>query len=905
MSQQPNIDPLKSRVGRQIYAFAALLAALPLIVVGAYSLFEIDAAYREQAQKTLDQSILSFGEMLREKFLQSNELAERMIGERLTASELPTAFLNYAVIENGAAVHSTFPEALIPEIDRAGEANQPNISISQSQPDSSVYLAVNSNESTFIGELNPFHLWADRSLYPYATEFCILLQSMPAPVFCSTALPAEQQDIISQADTTSGSIEWSAADESWHSSYRELFLPAAFDAAPLRIVGSQPNDVTYSAAAAFRQVYIPGMALALAFALLGASIHARQFLRPLSALLAVTKRFADRDFTAVAHLERRDEFQDLANALNGMGIALDRQFKAHEAMSRLDQLILEGDSIEDVFRTSVAEAFVYMPLEIVELDIAADSDGQCVRYSLVRSEDCLRKDLVDSSEITPRPDMKQLNAGIVVAEERRGEIRGYTHEDSEAGPVTATQLNALADRISIALEFHEQSAELNRRAWYDELTGLPNRASCLHKINRAIETAECNGHMVALLYIDLDGFKSVNDSLGHETGDQLIRLAAERITACIGHHGVTARLGGDEFAVIFPYSKGRSEEYKAIGKMILMRLQEPFKLGNSEAFLGASIGAARYPEDGSTHTELLRKADAAMYRAKDSGRGRQVDYSRTLGIVIAKRLRLEADLNRALERDELQLVFQPQIDLRSRAMVSAEALLRWIHATEGPISTEEFIPIAEETNQIITLGNWVLFNACAQFSEWRDRGVNLQRIAVNVSAKQLRSPDFISHVKECLNQFSLSPEMLEIELTEGVFVGSPEIISSIHSLKLLGVEISIDDFGTGYSSLGYLKNLEFDKVKVDRSFVGSLPHDRQSASIIQAVLAMCRTLGKPVVAEGVETSQQLQYLTDAGVEFAQGHYFGQPMSAQEFEHAARTAQENDSTIVRFSGPRYR
>lgn len=905
MNQLPNIDPLKSRVGRQIYAFAALLAAAPLIVVGAYSIFELDAAYREQAQKALDQSIRGFGEMLREKFLQSNELAQRMISEQLTQDELPAAFLNYAVVENGLIVHSTYPEGFIPATDNTSEPNRPQILIRQSEPESQVYLAVSLDDSTFIGELNPFHFWADRGLYPFATEFCLLQQSMPAPVFCSVTLPAEQQSRVNQATTTSGSMEWSEAAESWHASYWELLLPSDFDAAPLRIVGSQPNELTYNAAAAFRQVYIPGMALALAFALLGASIHARRFLRPLSALLSVTKRFADRDFTATANLERHDEFQDLANALNGMGVALDRQFKAHEAMSRLDQLILEGDSIEDVFRTSVAEAFDYMPLEVVELDISADSHGQYVRYSLDRSEDCLLKNVVEEKGETAKSGLRTLSADIVVAEERRGEIRGYASADCEADPITATQLRTLADRISIALEFNEQSAELSRRAWYDELTGLPNRESCLRKINRAIETAECNGHMVALLYIDLDGFKSVNDSLGHETGDQLISLAAERITKCVGHQGVTARLGGDEFAVIFPYSKGRAEEYKTIGKMILLQLQEPFRLGNSEAFLGASIGAARYPEDGSTHTELLRKADAAMYRAKDSGRGRQVDYSRTLGIVIAKRLRLESDLNRALERNEMQLVFQPQIDLQSRAMVSAEALLRWNHATEGPISPEEFIPIAEETNQIITLGNWVLFNACEQLSEWRDRGVKLQRIAVNVSANQLRSPDFINHVKECLTRFSLSPEMLEIELTEGVFVGSQEIISSIHSLKLLGVEISIDDFGTGYSSLGYLKNLEFDKVKVDRSFVGSLPHDRQSASIIQAVLAMCRTLGKPVVAEGVETSQQLQYLTDAGVEFAQGHYFGNPMSAQDFEHSARLAQDSDPTIVRFSGRRFR
>jgi EAL domain-containing protein (putative c-di-GMP-specific phosphodiesterase class I) len=224
-------------------------------------------------------------------------------------------------------------------------------------------------------------------------------------------------------------------------------------------------------------------------------------------------------------------------------------------------------------------------------------------------------------------------------------------------------------------------------------------------------------------------------------------------------------------------------------------------------------------------------------------------------------------------------------------MTGAEALLRWNHATEGQISPEEFIPIAEETNQIIVLGNWVLYNACRQFSEWRERAIGIERIAVNVSANQLRRPEFLEEVTGCLSRFGMRPEMLELELTERVFVDSRELSSSILALKKMGILIAIDDFGTGYSSLGYLRNLHFDKVKVDRSFVGSLPHDKQSASIIQAVLAMCRTLGKTVVAEGVETSSQLQYLANAGVEFAQGYYFGKPMPPDQLEFMLRSAQE--------------
>jgi diguanylate cyclase (GGDEF)-like protein len=674
---------------------------------------------------------------------------------------------------------------------------------------------------------------------------------------------------------------------------REIYLRAALLATvPLIFAGL----ISFSSIDS-PYLFVAGVLGTISITVLAASYVARRFLTPLAEILKVTRLLADRDFSARAEFSHDDEFSDVAMALNRMAQTLDRQFLQREALSRLDYLILAGDNVDDVFRTAISEALSYLPFDSIELDIEARIEGKKFRYSLSRGELEPEKTLIrylDQKYIdeTSNPRRACATSSIIVADMVRGVVRGYSDDfDATRDDLSVQQLSELGDRIAMALEFNEKSDELNRRAFFDDLTGLPNRETCFQKINRAIQTAALNDHMVALLYIDLDGFKSVNDSLGHDAGDQLIRMAAHRITRCVGPHGVTARLGGDEFAVIIPYSSGRSEDYKTIGKEILAELQSPFTIGNTEAFLGASIGTARYPDDGNTHTELLRKADAAMYRAKDTGRGRQVDYSRTLGIVIAKRLRLEADLNRALERDEMSLLYQPQIDLNKGTMTGAEALLRWNHATEGQISPEEFIPIAEETNQIIVLGNWVLYNACRQFSEWRERAIGIERIAVNVSANQLRRPEFLEEVTGCLSRFGMRPEMLELELTERVFVDSRELSSSILALKKMGILIAIDDFGTGYSSLGYLRNLHFDKVKVDRSFVGSLPHDKQSASIIQAVLAMCRTLGKTVVAEGVETSSQLQYLANAGVEFAQGYYFGKPMPPDQLEFMLRSAQE--------------
>ncbi|HMB72452.1 MAG TPA: EAL domain-containing protein [Gammaproteobacteria bacterium] len=885
------VSPLKSKLGREIYTVAALLASVPLLLIGSISLYEIDSEHRAQVQRTMDQAIQSFGEMAIARFRQAGDLAALLIDARLEPAELPHSYVNYVVFDNGETVHSTFGQYGEPDFPVTGTAEQPQLTMTSGQPQGQVFLSMRSESRTFIGQLDPNVFWNGARHYASAIEFCVLSTAAQSPVFCSSPLPTAQLSALLEQHATNGNFVWESEGESWQSFHTQYSLTGSFDAEPIHIVASQPAAIAYAAANAFRRAYVPALIVTLVVTLLGAGYHARRLLWPLSQLLEVTRHFALRDFTVRAQMRRKDEFNDLATSLNDMAEALDRQFRQREALSRLDYMNLAGDSIEDVLRTSVSEALTYLPFNKVELDVEAQPDGRWFRYSQMREDDVLSKTEISKS-LGDTQLHTQLYKGateavtrhpIVVAEIVRGEIRGYHEKSAYIDSLATQQFSELADRLALALEFSEKSAELNRRAYFDELTGLPNRESCFQKIDRAIETADFNNHMVALLFIDLDGFKSVNDSLGHDAGDKLIRLAAERITRCVGKDGVTARLGGDEFAVIVPYTPGRAGDYKAIGQEILGKLQSPFTIGNSEAFLGASIGISRYPEDGNTHTELLRKADAAMYRAKDTGRGRQVEYSRTLGIVIAKRLRLEADLNRALERDELSLAFQPQINLSTGRIHGAEVLLRWHHSTEGLISPEEFIPIAEETNQILTLGNWVLFNACNQLFEWRERGIALERIAINVSANQLRHPGFLREVEECIDRFDLAPGMLELELTERVFVDSHELAGSIHALKQMGASVAIDDFGTGYSALGYLKNLEFDKVKIDRSFVGSLPHDKQAASIIQAVIAMCQTLGKPVIAEGVESSAQLKYLAAAGVELAQGFYFGKPMAAHQFE----------------------
>ena len=323
-------------------------------------------------------------------------------------------------------------------------------------------------------------------------------------------------------------------------------------------------------------------------------------------------------------------------------------------------------------------------------------------------------------------------------------------------------------------------------------------------------------------------------------------------------------------------------------------------ISTSEIHLSASVGVAKYPHDGDSRVELLRKADTAMYSAKEAGRGRKIDYSHTMGVKVDERMRLEAELRRALENNELILYYQPQMNMRTGRISSAEALLRWNHPERGLILPGEFVPIAEDSGYINVLGGWIMSTACKQLNIWKTQGLGIDRVSVNVSAGQFRRTDFVDVVESSLYELQFESDALEIELTESVFVEDiTQARKTLERLRNLGVVISVDDFGTGYSSLGYLKHLTFDAVKVDQSFVHELPGDTESEAIVRSVLAMCHTLGKLVVAEGIETDEQFDFLRESGVDIGQGYHIGLPMTSGEFARfvmkSAREQEEDQFT----------
>ena len=436
-------------------------------------------------------------------------------------------------------------------------------------------------------------------------------------------------------------------------------------------------------------------------------------------------------------------------------------------------------------------------------------------------------------------------------------------------------------------------AQVRRLAFFDTLTGLPNRQSFLIQLSEALRDSGEGKQPFSVLYIDLDNFKRINDSLGHSVGDALLRSLSERLEASLRKDDViarygrsnsliqVARLGGDEFTVLLKDIESR-DEVTQIAERILASLSEPVSHDGQEFVITPSIGVASYPADGSDSDTLLKNADTAMYDAKSMGRNCISHYSGTMSVRSMERMTLEESLRQAIDNDELELHYQPKLNLSPKTIYGVEALLRWNHPEKGMISPAKFVPVAEEAGLIEPLGDWVLRAACRQLEAWQSSELADIRVAINLSARQFMKKTIAIDILRSLASFKLSPECLEVELTEGVLMSDiDDTIASLSQLKNAGVTIAIDDFGTGYSSLAYLTTFPLDTLKIDRSFVSAINHETGKRSICAAVIALAHSLGLNVVAEGVETEEQMQYLHFLDCDQIQGFFFAKPMSAED------------------------
>ena len=425
-------------------------------------------------------------------------------------------------------------------------------------------------------------------------------------------------------------------------------------------------------------------------------------------------------------------------------------------------------------------------------------------------------------------------------------------------------------------------ARLDYQAHHDPLTGLPNRTLFESRLLAALNGQQENGGQGAVLFLDLDRFKHINDSLGHPVGDLLLKGIAVRLREQLRDIDTVARLGGDEFIILLPGLQQPSDA-EHIAQKLLNCFTAPFQAGEHEFFISASIGTSLYPQDGCDVATLVKNADAAMYRSKAKGRNRVESYTRDLTAQASERVALEHELRRAIERNELSLSFQPKISLADNRLVGAEALIRWYHPTFGDVPPEHFIPLAEENGMILQIGDWVLERACRQLCEWNSTYESLGPLSVNLAGAQLRQPNLLGRIEQLLREHQLRPDLLQLEITENFIMSqADEALTVLHQLKNLGVQLAIDDFGTGYSSLSYLKRLPLDILKIDQSFVRGLPDDPHDVAIVRAIIALGRSMQFSIIAEGVETLAQQQFLAEEGCEQIQGYIVSLPLCADEF-----------------------
>ncbi|MDN4060454.1 EAL domain-containing protein [Massilia sp. YIM B02769] len=512
------------------------------------------------------------------------------------------------------------------------------------------------------------------------------------------------------------------------------------------------------------------------------------------------------------------------------------------------------------------------------------------------------------SDVLPRPIAARMleQLGEVL---RTQEIRSVEYELIRFGAAQHFEARLVATSPSEVLglvrdisERKRTEEQIRRLAYCDSLTGIPNRQAFLENLERELQRSKIGNKKFAVLFMDLDAFKRINDTLGHNVGDHLLKIVSERLrdtirpsdllsrgeavsgdiapdTAAEDSASNLARLGGDEFTILIPDLE-RVEHALNVAHRVKEAMRRPFLIDGNEIFVTASIGISLFPEDGDDCNSLLKYADTAMYHAKNCGKNNAKLYSSSLTMQIMSHVKLEVGLRKALQNDELYLLYQPQLDVRSQEVVGVEALVRWRHPERGIISPTEFIPLAEETGLIVPIGEWVLRTACNQARAWQRHGRRALRMAVNLSAKQFKDENLSQIVLSALIDTGLDPKLLELELTEGTLMDDAlATLATLEQLRRIGVYLSIDDFGTGYSSMNYLKRFDVRALKIDRSFINGLPQDSENAAITRAIIAMAHGLKMAVVAEGVETDEQLVLLEEYGCDMVQGYFLGHPSTA--------------------------
>ena len=921
---------LKSRVSRRLFVVFLLSALVPFMLTGGYALLEIGRVAARSDSDRLGSIAKNYALSLIGSLDMAREAMEAELRQAPADREVIRAafaqrslFTGRVEVLDDAAVRSGSPARLdarqlralqaggtVLWHDAAGELGAPTSWLVLRHPAGSYVMT----------ELSGRFLWGAADDFAQGARLAAFVQGGP---LLATSGDAEQDPVLEQlrrlpdwAGDTAGLrqlVNLTSGGRDYRARRFELPLERNFGAPSIHVIAWEPAPAAL-AALSTRQLVFP--ALMLAGVLLAAWLAVRQLhsqLRPLDALIGVTRRLARRDFTVPVRIESRDEFRDLGDAFNQMAEALRREFEAVDAMAQVDRLLLESRGLEtvldallprisrvaachsvavvlvDTMAPDRARVFEYLPGLAEALPVRrVQFDPARMRGPLMR-EPALQIPAADAigdyafvSSLAEAGAARILMLPLIQDAALAGVLcLGYAEESGTAGADGREHSREIADRLSVALANIAHGDALYRQAHFDSLTGLPNRHYFHKHLQSEMDSAGARGSQGALIYVDLDNFKRVNDTAGHGQGDELLRVVAQRLGSCCRGEDMVARLGGDEFAVVVR-DGSNPDTVRMIADRILVAVAQPIRVGSREHVISASVGITLFPGDGQTLEEVLKHADIAMYRGKEGGRNRAVFFEPEMNERMESRFALESGLQRALQDELFQLYFQPIVSTDDARLAGAEALLRWPGAPGHAPGPAEFIPAAEQTGLIVGIGEWALDRACAHLREWRGKGLALPYVSVNVSPRQLAEPDFTDKLTTILRRHHLRPLDLLVEITEGVFAEGDQARTALGRMAELGVRIAIDDFGTGYSSLSYLRAFPIHTVKIDRVFVRDVPQDDSARRLLDTIVAMGHGLGKRVIAEGVENAAQLEYLRRVGCDAMQGFHVARPMAPEAF-----------------------
>ncbi|MBE9564764.1 MAG: EAL domain-containing protein, partial [Proteobacteria bacterium] len=683
------------------------------------------------------------------------------------------------------------------------------------------------------------------------------------------------------------------------------------ETAPWTIIVSIPEDVFLEPVVAQTQSAFLLVAIIVLVVVLIVMAATQLLLGPVRRLTQVVRNIADGDLQAKANVEADDEIGGLAGAFNDMTQSISKLVIDLEDEAGSHKLTSEN-------LNKLSQAIEQSPVSVMITDLEGTIEyvnPQFCKITGYRLDELIGQNprLLKSGH-TPEIQFKNMWNAITAGQSWSGELYNKKKngdlfwENVTVSPIknkenVSTHYLAIKEDISLRKDYEER---LLYQASYDKLTDLPNRTLAYDRVQQAIANAIREEKHIAILYMDFDHFKNINDTLGHEAGDEFLRYMAGRLKGCVRDFDTVARLGGDEFLIMLvdidhgeknnpvPFTdvvRHKTEE-------ILQLVAKPCVIHDMEFSVTASVGIAIFPQDGDDPYMLLRNADTAMYRGKRKGRNTYEVFTPEMGDVVMKRVEIDNKLRHALENGEFYLKYQALMDADSQRIVGAEALIRWDDKELGEVSPEEFVPLAEESGLIVDIGDWVLDTALENVKKWRDSSEEKDfYVAINLSSRQFRGKDFVKNVTDCLKRHDLPGTSLELEITERLLMKDvPHVIAILNQFKEMGIRLSIDDFGTGYSSLSYLKRFPFDVLKIDKSFIDDISEDKEDAALCDAIIAMAHSLGLSVIGEGVETKEQFEFLNKRGVETIQGYFVSEPMVNDEFLKFIAIAAWTGSTI---------